>query len=451
MRSLQRQLQISLAIVLALILFILLLITNLSSRNLLETFVNSRLQHDAKNILDSLASKPNNLKLRWRRLNPIYHTPYSGHYYAIRFNNKQNNFKIMRSPSLKNHSLPTPDMEKTTVLHNISGPKGQHLVVWSQKFNKQGQEVIISVAEDMTLLKRNRRQFSLLFIIMGLIGFAFMLLLQHFVIQRLFKHLQRSREEIRQMEAGKLQQLSENVPAEIYPLVKEFNHSLLLMQQRMQRSRNALGNLAHALKTPLSLLMQQLDNGIADANKHQQQSLQQAKNQAERIRQLMERELKRARMAGLGNTTQRFDPKEELPVLIKVIKQAHHKNNLDVSLCIADSVTQFGDREDMLELLGNLIDNACKWAKSQVICSISLQNKSSDICIIIEDNGVTKADQELEQLTKRGIRFDENIEGYGLGLAICKDIIKLYAGTIYLGQSKNLGGFRVEASLPIVL
>ncbi len=449
MKSLQRQLQISLAIVLASMLFILLLIANLSSRNVLETFVNSRLQHDAKNILDSLANKPENPKLKWRRLNPIYHTPYSGHYYAIKFNNAQGDSQILRSPSLKNHNIPTPDTENITVLHSIAGPQGQHLVVWSKKFTKQGQEVIISVAEDMTLLKKNRRYFTLLFIIIGLIGFTLMLALQHFVIQRLFKHLQHSREEIRQIEEGKLQQLSENVPTEIYPLVKEFNHSLSLMQQRMQRSRNALGNLAHALKTPLSLLMQQLDNSLEHIDKNKQHSLYQAKNQAERIRQLMERELKRARMAGLGNTTQRFDPKEELPVLIKVLKQAHHKNNLKVQLNITPSVTQFGDREDMLELLGNLMDNAYKWAKSQVNCSISLQKKSKYIQIIIEDDGKTKAQQELEQLAKRGIRLDETVEGHGLGLAICKDIVKLYSGTIRLKQSEKLGGFKVEINFPV--
>jgi signal transduction histidine kinase len=434
MKSLQRQLQTSLAIVLALILFILLVIANLSSRNMLETFVSSRLEHDAKRILDSLVINPDSIKVRWRQLNPIYHTANSGHYYAIKLNGDS---KILRSQSLQNNSLPVPDTKEINIAHSVPGPQGQHLVVWSNRFSKGGQYVLISVAEDMTLLKKNRRQFSLLFIIMGLIGFALMLVLQHFVIQRLFKHLQRSREEIRRMEEGKLQQLSENVPTEIYPLVKEFNHSLSLMQQRMQRSRNALGNLAHALKTPLSLLMQQLDNGIADANENQQQPLQQAKNQAERIRQLMERELKRARMAGLGNTTQRFDPKEELPVLIRVLKQAHHKNNLEVSLYIADSVAQFGDREDMLELLGNLMDNACKWAKSQVICSISADGKTGNISIIIEDDGVAKAQQELEQLTERGIRLDETVEGHGLGLAICKDIVKLYAGLIYLGNLRN--------------
>ena len=287
----------------------------------------------------------------------------------------------------------------------------------------------------MSLLIEKRRHFRLLFISIGLIGFISLLLLQHFVIRRQFKQLDQSRAELKKIESGERQQLSEDVPTEIYPLVKEFNHSLSIMQQRMERSRNSLGNLAHALKTPLSILMQNLDK-----NKP-------AIKQAERIRQLTDRELKRARMAGLGNTSQRFNPREELPVLIGVLKQAHQKNQLNVTLNISDSVTVFGDREDMLELLGNLLDNAYKWSNEQISCSlVNIGNKTTQI--IIEDDGEGQQSEILEQLTQRGTRIDESVEGHGLGLAICKDIVKLYGGSIHFDRSKKLGGFLVKILLP---
>ncbi len=446
MKSLERQLQTSLAIVLLLILLGLVVVANLSTRSLLEEFVTSRLELDAERLLDTLDTASETPKVRRGRINPIYSAVNSGHYYAIKLNgiaNKQS--QILFSPSLQGSKLIIPaDVElqhnAPTVVHDAIGPEGQHLIIWTKAYNKGGQGVIISIAEDMSLLMKNRQHFSLIFIGIGIAGFFLILALQRFVIRRLFKHLDKSRQEIQQIESGERQQLSEDVPTEIYPLVKEFNHSLSLMQQRMERSRHSLGNLAHALKTPLSLLMQQLDS---------EDDITQAKRQAERIRQLTDRELKRARLAGLGNTTQRFDPREELPTLIDVLKQAHQKSGLDVSLTIADSIKIFGDREDMLELLGNLMDNAYKWAKAKVHIKIQSNSHQENINIVIEDDGAGKDSQQLEQLAQRGVRLDESVEGHGLGLAICKDIVKLYAGSIDFGQSKEWGGFKVSVNLPM--
>jgi len=450
MKSLERQLQTSLAIVLLLILLGLVIVANLSTRSLLQEFVTSRLELDAERLLDTLDTSTKYPKVRWGRINPIYSTPNSGHYYAIKLNGSTNDkSNTLFSPSLQNEKLSTPlDSElkhnAPTIVHDVRGPKGQHLIIWTKAYNKDGLGIVISIAEDMTLLMKNRQHFSLVFIGIGVIGFFLMLALQRFVIRRLFKHLDKSRQEIKQIESGDLQQLSEDVPTEIYPLVKEFNHSLSLMQQRMERSRNSLGNLAHALKTPLSLLMQQLDRGESE------EDLKQAKRQAERIHQLTDRELKRARLAGSGNTTQRFDPREELPILIEVLKQAHQKADLKVSLEIEDSIKLFGDREDMLELMGNLMDNAYKWAKSQISLSVAIDQKQKNINIIVEDDGAGKTALELEQLAQRGVRLDESVEGHGLGLAICNDIVKLYAGSIHFSQSKELGGFQARVNLPRV-
>ncbi|MCF6194898.1 MAG: ATP-binding protein [Kangiellaceae bacterium] len=442
MKSLERQLQTSLAVVLLLILLGLVIVANLSTRSLLEEFVTSRLELDAKRILDTLETSAQQPKVRWGRINPVYNTPDSGHYYAIKLNGAPN---ILFSPSLKNEALSIPlDSElkhdEATIVHDAIGPKGQHLIIWTKAYSKDGQSIVISIAEDMSLLMKNRQHFSLLFIGIGLVGFFLMLALQRFVIRRLFKHLDKSRQEIQQIESGERQQLSEDVPAEIYPLVKEFNHSLSLMQQRMERSRNSLGNLAHALKTPLSLLMQELDSGDGE------KSLKQAKRQAERIRQLTDRELKRARLAGLGNTTQRFDPREELPTLIDVLKQAHQKANLNVGLNIDDAVKVFGDREDMLELMGNLMDNAYKWATHKIKLTINLD---SNLHIRIEDDGPGTELDKINELSKRGVRLDEKIQGHGFGLAITADIVSDYNGNIRFKHSDELGGFQADITLKL--
>ncbi len=282
------------------------------------------------------------------------------------------------------------------------------------------------------------QRFKWLFPLLAAAGIALILVIQGIVIRRTFQRLDYIRAELQQLDAGNINKLNEAVPAEIYPIIKEFNHLLSLMQERLERSRNALGNLAHALKTPLNLLTQHLDADIS-ATSHQQAQLQ-----AERIRQLTERELKRARMAGLGNTTQRFDPRVELPVLVEVLAQVHHKSPRCITLDIAPTITRFGDREDMLELLGNLLDNACKWAQQQVRCQIS--RVAGKVQISVEDDGNGRTEAELQQMTARGVRLDESVEGHGLGLSICKDITKLYGGTLVFARSTQLGGLRVTVT-----
>lgn len=291
---------------------------------------------------------------------------------------------------------------------------------------------------DTQVLPHRPQRFKWLFPILALGGVGVVLAVQGVVIRRTFSRLDHLRAELQQLEAGKVSRLDESVPAEIHPIVVELNHLLSLMQERLERSRNSLGNLAHALKGPLNLLMQHLDQEDTDGNHH-------ARQQAERIRQLTERELKRARMAGQGNSTQRFDPHEELPTLVDVLARIHQKSPRCITLEIAPEITRFGDREDMLELIGNLLDNACKWAQEQVSCRLAcIANK---VQITVEDDGQGRTDAELQQMTARGVRLDESVEGHGLGLAICKDIVKLYGGTLAFGRSEQLGGLKAVAVL----
>jgi len=445
MKSLQKQLHINLTVVLILTLLGLILTTHLSMKNLLDDFTSPHLESEATRLFNAFEVNGAGLaKVRWRRLDPIYTEPYSGRYYSIRFKNKQGTDITLNSPSLQDETILVEAGIKPVVLHKINGPNGQKLYIWSKVFNKNGDDITISIAEDMSALIDGRFFYSFSFIVISLFGFLIILMLQHTVVRRLFRKLNTSRQELKEIQSGAKEKLSEDVPTEIFPLVKEFNQSLSLMQQRMKRSRNSLGNLAHALKTPLSLLLQEVENSETE--------MPQAKKQAERIRQLTERELKRARMAGLGNTSQRFDPREELPTLINVLKQAHRKDELKAIYNIANDVTVFGDREDMMELLGNLLDNAFKWAKTEVTCSFFAvgmsDGKASEIKIIIEDDGVGSTSEELSVLTQRGTRLDETVEGHGLGLAICKDIVKLYAGSITFKHSDHLGGLSVEIILP---
>jgi len=454
MKSLEKQLQVGLAILLLIILIGQLIITNYSQHKILSNFVGSHLKQSANRIFENLrlieandtqtaSAKTDDIKIHWRRLNPVYSIPDSGHYYSVKVHLK-NQEKIINSPSLQSNKLPFYTGTQSSFPHNIHGLDGQRLMIWTQVFELNGRKVFISVAEDIAKLSEQRKHFMLVFLALGVLGFLLLIALQRYILRRLFKHLDSSRQEIKEIAQGKRQNLSEQVPSEIYPLVKELNHTLSLMQQRLDRSRNSLGNLAHALKTPLSILMQALD----DKSLVNEPKTVQAKLQAERIQELMKRELKRANLAGLGNTSQRFNPHKELPVLANVLKQAHKRDNLRIKISMDEAITDFGDREDMLELFGNLLDNACKWAKNRVLCNITQDDKSHAIVIQIEDDGAGQIKSELKKLTQRGTRLDENIEGYGLGLAICKDIVKLYNGTLEFKSSKSWGGLLVAVTIP---
>lgn len=438
MNSLERRLQLGLVISLVVLMGLLWTVGNQSVRELTEDFIASRLEHDMESLLGALNPAEDRPRMRRHRVSQVYSQPFSGHYFLILLDNGSQ----LSSRSLWDQSLPVSPLQPGERRRmRVTGPVGQQLLVLIKGFRKQGRGLTLAVAEDLTPLQERRNRFKRDFALLALAGLLSLLAVQRLLVRRSFRRLEPVREDIRRLEQGETIRLSEQVPTEILPLVQEFNHLLGLLSQRLERSRNALGNLAHALKSPLNLLTQYLDGQSSDAGPPRQQ----ARAQAERIRQLMERELKRARLAGKGLSGQRFDPASELPDLIGALQQVHRERNLDIDAQVEAGVSAFGDREDMLELLGNLLDNACKWAASNVRCIVSA---NSEIQVRVEDDGSGLSDQELERMTRRGTRLDETVEGHGLGLAIAKDIVKLYGGEMQFSRSSQLGGLEVCVHLP---
>jgi signal transduction histidine kinase len=163
------------------------------------------------------------------------------------------------------------------------------------------------------------------------------------------------------------------------------------------------------------------------------------------IRQLIESELKRARLAGRGSVGQRFDVDAELPALIGLLQQVYSDKQVDVRYNIGPGVELVHDRQDMLELIGNLLDNAVKWCRSVVILNL---RSAKGILIDVEDDGPGCTPAELGKLTGRGVRIDESVAGHGLGLSIVKDIVETYDGRLDLENSTRLGGLRASVYLP---
>jgi signal transduction histidine kinase len=407
-------------------------------QSMTEDFVVSRLQHDAEALLGSLKITPHQINVRPARVNQIYLQPFSGHYYVIRLQDGCHS----TSRSLWDFQLDLPLVKpgQHERLH-LAGPNGQRLLIWISGYRKQERDLSIAVAEDVTPIAAMRERFQINFALLSLAGLLLLLLVQRMVVRRSFHQLEPLRAEIQALAESGGQRLNEDVPAEIRPLVEEFNHLLHLLVQRNERSRNALGNLAHALKGPLNLFGRYFDR-LSEAGEEGEGEM--AAAQAERIRLLIERELRRARMAGMGSPTQRFDPQRDLQDLIAVVGQIHQERSVSVERQVSPKLARFGDREDMFELIGNLLDNAFKWASRWVRISMS---GAAEVEISVEDDGEGLSQEDLQRLAQRGSRLDESVEGHGLGLSIAMDIAKLYGGGISFDRSPDLGGVRVRVVL----
>ncbi len=163
------------------------------------------------------------------------------------------------------------------------------------------------------------------------------------------------------------------------------------------------------------------------------------------MRRIVERELKRARLAGSAMPGQRVDLNAEIDALVRTLGQLYADKAPRITSAIAPGATFAGDREDLLELLGNLLDNACKWCTERVSLTVS---HAECVAFVVEDDGPGCAPDAIDELTARGYRADESKPGSGLGLAIVRDIVDSYDGSLQFGRSAALGGLRVEVRLP---
>ncbi len=441
MTSLKRQLRFGLASGLVLLFGLLWLGGVKSIHSLTDHFVASRLAHDAEAVLAAMrldeTARP---IVRWRRIGAIYDQPLSGHYYQINFSDG----KRVSSRSLWDQQLEIAQFAPGSQGQwRMPGPAGQELLVWVAGYSKQGKIFTLAVAEDMTPLNQQLEKFEWLFVLIMLTITLLLFASQQWIVRSALQRLDRVRQDMQRLARGEVQALTTDVPLEVGPLVDSFNHLLGLFQQRLEHSRKGLGNLSHALKGPLNLLQQQLESEALQSHPDIKSSMQQ---QIDRVEQLMEREMRRARLAGTGISGGHFDAAKEMPALVGVLQQLYRDKSVDINYLIPENAIIPIDREDMLELLGNLLDNACKWSEETVNCQIT---RSDVLNILVEDDGVGVSEEALLRLAERGVRLDETIDGHGLGLAITKDMVKLYGGEIDFTHSAGLGGLCVRVQLPL--
>lgn len=440
MTSLHSRLGLGLVLSLILLMGLLWGLAGVSVQHLLEKQLQTRLAHDGENLLGGLTlGKDDSLSLDPRRVQGIYQQPYSGHYFVISVGSQS-----LRSRSLWDTTLPPVEVGvgKTRVAY-LAGPRQQPLLVWSGGYRKQGRTVRIQVAEDLTEMQAGIRslQWNLLG---GAVLVVFLLwLVQRYLIRHSLRSVGTAVDDVARLERGEIRSLSEEVPDEIRPLVQAINRLLRRQQQRMQRYRDSLGNLAHAIKTPLTLLQQ-----LARDETHHMDATtrEELVRYSEQILELIDTALRRARLAGSSVGTRHFDIQRDLPALVETLQRLYRDKAIEFEQHV-DNITDLPlEQQDGMELLGNLLDNAWKWARSR-ICLVIEPKENGVIHIRVDDDGPGVDPDQLEVLAQRGRRHDENRPGSGIGLSIVKSLVEELRGEVRFANSDLLGGLRVVIRL----
>ena len=242
--------------------------------------------------------------------------------------------------------------------------------------------------------------------------------------------------------AGRDKRVGGTYPREVQPLVDDLNALLTHQEQTVRRALAKAGDLAHGLKTPLAVLAQEAERAEGAGHHDLASTIGQ---QVERMRRQIEYHLAQARAAASGATPgTRCFVRESADGLSRTLQRLHAAKRLSIQLNVAADHSVRTEREDLDEMLGNLLDNACKWANTSVIVESSHVN--GVVVITVDDDGAGLPAGMREKVLQRGVRADEALPGSGFGLAIVRDLAELYGGAIALADSP-LGGLRARLEL----
>jgi signal transduction histidine kinase len=255
-----------------------------------------------------------------------------------------------------------------------------------------------------------------------------------------FDELRRRLVDVREGRQGRLEG---DYPAEVQPLVSDLNSLLSDRELRVARAQTKAGDLAHGLKTPLAVLNQEAERARTAG---QTEIALAITRQVDRMRRQVDYHLAQARAsASGGNPGVRCHVLTSADGLARTMHTLHADRGVKVEVAVSHEHFVQGQREDLDEMLGNLVDNACKWAAARV--RISSELVSPNVVILVDDDGAGLDPSLRETVLRRGVRADEAAPGSGLGLAIVRDLAELYGGSISLHESP-MGGVRARLTLP---
>lgn len=328
----------------------------------------------------------------------------------------------------------------------LSGPKAQTLVVQTQVVTPaQGEGTWrLIVATDHESLRKPQQRFERLLIIsLGLIGLVTVIAVW-VQLSIALKPLRRLRQSLQAVQTGTARRIEGMFPAEIQPLTDDFNAVLETGEQIIQSARTQAGNLAHALKTPLTVMTNASRNDQSELGRLVFEQTDIARRQIDH-HLARARAIAAARMPGVATKVM-----PEINKLVQTLDRLYASKALQwhVDVQILNLLFQ-GDRQDFLEMMGNVLDNACQWTDRDVWIEVTQVGSEtmSQLQIVVQDNGPGLTAAQCEMMFERGVRLDERAPGSGLGLAIVRDLAHAYAGQAD-AQRSEYGGLKVVLILP---
>jgi signal transduction histidine kinase len=388
---------------------------------------------------------------------PLFELPLSGWYWQVT-RTDAGKPDVRASRSLWDKKLPKLEEQGNELtaagirIGYVEGPEGQTLRMVERPVDLGADgKYLVMVAGDASEIFEETRAFDYY------LGGTFAALSVVLVLTTIFQvrfglaPLKRISDAIADIRSGRAERLEGEFPVEIAPLARETNALIDANREIVERARTHVGNLAHAIKTPLSVMVNEASARGGDA--FAAKVLEQTEVMRDQVAHHLERARIAARLTIIGTVT------ETAPV-IEALRRTMEKIHRDRGIVIeveADAAAKFhGERQDLEEMVGNLVDNASKWAASRVFIEVLVERAGaaardaeggSTLRIIVDDDGRGLSPDERAQVSRRGARLDESKPGSGLGLSIVIDLAALYGGSLTLGTAP-IGGLRAELVLP---
>lgn len=362
---------------------------------------------------------------------PRFEQVYSGWYWQI----TEPSGRLLRSRSLWDSTLQPMGIDTKLHLSRSKGPNGEPLLIAERdiEFPDIDGFVHVLVAGDLREVSDGVGQFNLLLVsALGLLGAGLVVAI---LIQVRFglRPLRMLAADLDAVRHGEHPRLSDRYPKEVAPLAEAMNGVLDKDAELIERARRHVGNLAHGLKTPLAVISVEMEG---DPNRRV------LREQVQVMRRLIEHHLGRASaVAGASGRIGAVAPVVATARdVAKVLGKVFADKKLAIDIVVDDDVIFPGHREDLEEILGNLMENACKWASSRV--RLSAEQNERQVLLFVEDDGPGMSAEQAAEASRRGKRFDEIAPGWGLGLSIVSDLVEVTGGTLSFEKS-SLGGLKV--------